>query len=218
MKNKTTQCSFVGWGHHPCANHEHFHVYLTYKRQTGNVVTRQTFDRAPHLTRPPTAHISRGGYVILLWIEVARLLTAVRFDHITHDLLWIKKIIGNSSIQPHSQLTIYGCNNVSTTLNESCENIIQESYVSVATTLSGNFERKWGKCSLSTQRLASFLIHLCLSCFFGYNLLPIAHFLRLTKTYQFMWVYNSDINKRYIWEFRPVKVILNIVWHWKWAT
>ena len=63
----------------------------------------------------------------------------------------------------------------------------------------------------------SFLIH-CLSCFFGYNLLPYANFLKLTKTYQFMWVYNSDINQRYIWEFRPVKVILNIVWQWKWAT
>ena len=71
---------------------------------------------------------------------------------------------------------------------------------------------------LSIQRLASFLIHLCLSCFFGYNLLPYATFLKLRKTYQFMWVYNSDIHKRYIWEFRPVKVILNIVWHWKWAT
>ena len=33
-----------------------------------------------------------------------------------------------------------------------------------------------------------------------------------------MWVYNSDIHKRYIWEFRPVKVIMNIVWHWIWAT
>ena len=54
--------------------------------------------------------------------------------------------------------------------------------------------------------------------FFGCNLLPIANFLKLTKTYQFMWVYNSDIHKRYIWEFRPVKVILNIVWHCKWAT
>ena len=71
---------------------------------------------------------------------------------------------------------------------------------------------------LSTQRLASFLIHLCLSCLFGYNLLPFANFLKLTKTYKFMWFYNSDINKRYIWEFRPVKVIMNIVWHWKWAT
>ena len=40
--------------------------------------------------------------------------------------------------------------------------------------------------TLSTQRLASFLIHLCLSCFFGYNLLPNANFLKLTKTYQFM--------------------------------
>ena len=74
------------------------------------------------------------------------------------------------------------------------------------------------RVSLSTQRLASFLIHLCLSCFFGYNLFPYANFLKLTKTYQFMWVYNSDINKIYIWELRPVKVILNIVWHWKWAT
>ena len=74
------------------------------------------------------------------------------------------------------------------------------------------------KSSLSTQRLASVLICLCLICFLGYNLLPYANFLKLTKTYQFMRVYNSDIHKRYIWEFRPVKVILNIVWNWKWAT
>ena len=43
--------------------YEHVHVYLAYRRQTGNVVTRQTFARAPRLsdiTRPPTAHISRG--------------------------------------------------------------------------------------------------------------------------------------------------------------
>ena len=43
-----------------CANYEHFHVYLAYRRQTGTVVTRQTYDRAPRLTRPPTAHFSRG--------------------------------------------------------------------------------------------------------------------------------------------------------------
>ena len=39
-----------------CAN---FHVHLAYRRQTGTVVTRQTYDRAPRLARPPTAHISR---------------------------------------------------------------------------------------------------------------------------------------------------------------
>ena len=44
------------------ANYEHFHVYLAYGRQTGTVVTHQTYDRAPRLTRPPTAHISRGGH------------------------------------------------------------------------------------------------------------------------------------------------------------
>ena len=43
------------------ANYEHFHVYLAYRRQTGTVVTRQTYDRAPRVTKPPTAHISRGG-------------------------------------------------------------------------------------------------------------------------------------------------------------
>ena len=48
------------------ANYEHFHVYLAYRRQTGNVVTHQTYDRAPRLTRPPTAHISRGVYVDLV--------------------------------------------------------------------------------------------------------------------------------------------------------
>ena len=43
-----------------CSHNEHFHVYLADRRQTGTVVTRQTFDRAPRLTKPPTAHISRG--------------------------------------------------------------------------------------------------------------------------------------------------------------
>ena len=47
------------------ANYEHFHVYLAYRRQTGTVVTRQTYDRAPRLTRPPTAHISRGAHCII---------------------------------------------------------------------------------------------------------------------------------------------------------
>ena len=42
-----------------CANYEHFHVYMAYKKQTRTVVTRQTYDRAPRLT--PTAQISRGG-------------------------------------------------------------------------------------------------------------------------------------------------------------
>ena len=49
------------------ANYEHFHVYLAYRRQTGTVVTRQTYDRAPHLTRPPTAHISRGDHTIQVY-------------------------------------------------------------------------------------------------------------------------------------------------------
>ena len=44
------------------ANYEYFHFYLAYRRQTGTVVTRQTYDRAPRLTKPPTAHISRGVY------------------------------------------------------------------------------------------------------------------------------------------------------------
>ena len=42
-----------------CSIYEHFHVYLAHRRQTGTVVTRQTYDRAPRLTKPPTAHISR---------------------------------------------------------------------------------------------------------------------------------------------------------------
>ena len=35
-----------------CANYEHFHVYLAYRRQTGTVVTRQTYmyERAPNKT------------------------------------------------------------------------------------------------------------------------------------------------------------------------
>ena len=44
-----------------CFNYEPFHVYLAYRRQTGNVVTRHAFDRAPCLTISPTAHISRGA-------------------------------------------------------------------------------------------------------------------------------------------------------------
>ena len=43
-----------------CANYEYFRVYLAYRRQTRTVVTRQTYDGAPRLTRPPTAHISRS--------------------------------------------------------------------------------------------------------------------------------------------------------------
>ena len=54
------------------ANYEHFHVYLAYRRQTGTVVTRQTYDRAPRLTRPPTAHISRGGSVSAAEMQVSR--------------------------------------------------------------------------------------------------------------------------------------------------
>ena len=52
-KNKTSQCSFVSY----CSHYEHCHVYLTYRRKTGNVMTCQTIDRAP------TAHISRGEYI-----------------------------------------------------------------------------------------------------------------------------------------------------------
>ena len=36
-----------------CSHYEHFHVYLACRRQTGTVVTRQTFDRAPRLTKWP---------------------------------------------------------------------------------------------------------------------------------------------------------------------
>ena len=36
-----------------CANYEHLHVYLAYRRQTGTVVTRQTYDRVPHLSNHP---------------------------------------------------------------------------------------------------------------------------------------------------------------------
>ena len=42
-----------------CANYAHLDVCLAHRRQTGTVVTRQTYDRAPRLTKPPTAHISR---------------------------------------------------------------------------------------------------------------------------------------------------------------
>ena len=46
-----------------CSSYEHLHVYLVYRRQTGTVVTRQTYDRAAPPNKSPTAHISRGGYV-----------------------------------------------------------------------------------------------------------------------------------------------------------
>ena len=61
------------------ANYEHFHVYLAYRRQTGTVVTRQTYDRAPRITRPPTAHISRGGNagILLSWSVVPLLQTYI---------------------------------------------------------------------------------------------------------------------------------------------
>ena len=36
-----------------CSNYEHLHVYLAYRRQTGTVVTRQTYDRAPRLINHP---------------------------------------------------------------------------------------------------------------------------------------------------------------------
>ena len=50
----------------------------------------------------------------------------------------------NDQIWLPTQLTIKGCSNVSTTVSESCENVFQKSYANVATTLSGNVERKWG--------------------------------------------------------------------------
>ena len=58
-----------------CSRYEYFHVYLAYRRQTGNVVTRQTFDRAPRLTRPLTAHISRGDLAKVVewgWVWVCQ--------------------------------------------------------------------------------------------------------------------------------------------------
>ena len=60
MKKNNFTMFVVKLGTPSRANYEHFHVYLAYRRQTGTVVTRQTYDRAPRLTRPPTAHISRG--------------------------------------------------------------------------------------------------------------------------------------------------------------
>ena len=65
MKKNNFTMFVVKLGTPSRANYEHFHVYLAYGRQTGTVVTRQTYDRAPRLTRPPTAHISRGGHVVL---------------------------------------------------------------------------------------------------------------------------------------------------------
>ena len=55
-----------------CSHYEHFHVYLAYRRQTGTVVIRQTFDRAPRKTKLPTAHISRQGdnrHLLIIYIH-----------------------------------------------------------------------------------------------------------------------------------------------------
>ena len=54
-KNKTSQC----WGHHPALT---TNISTSIWPIEETVVTRQTYDRAPRLTRPPTAHISRGVY------------------------------------------------------------------------------------------------------------------------------------------------------------
>ena len=51
----------------------------------------------------------------------------------------ISELVTDISFKMATQLTIYGCSNVSTTLSESCENVIREGYLSVATTLSCNF-------------------------------------------------------------------------------
>ena len=68
------------------ANYEHVHVYPAYMRQTGTVVTRQTYDRAPRLTRPPTAHISMGERdintkhcLVIFIIITVRILRCYRF-------------------------------------------------------------------------------------------------------------------------------------------
>ena len=53
------------------ANYEHFHLYLAYRRPTGTGMTRQTYDRAPRLTKPPTAHISRGEYAVYKDLQIA---------------------------------------------------------------------------------------------------------------------------------------------------
>ena len=67
------------------ANYENFHVYLAYRRQTGTVMTRQTYDRAPRLTRPPTAHISRGGCQALACGGARYLPTLIAlFMHVLH--------------------------------------------------------------------------------------------------------------------------------------
>ena len=74
MKKNNFTMFVVKLGTPSRANYEHSHVYLAYRRQTGTVVTRQTYDRAPRLTRPPTAHISRGDNAIgkILYFNVVR--------------------------------------------------------------------------------------------------------------------------------------------------
>ena len=95
-----------------------YKVYLAYRRQTENVVTCQTFDRAPRLTTPPTAHISRGDIVVWpnkvihFYLFIAFLVLCLNNVNVQHTLLtlsttavfkWImmSPCMFNGIIKPH---------------------------------------------------------------------------------------------------------------------
>ena len=70
-----------------CANYEHCYVYLAYGRQTGTVLTRQTYDRAPSLTKTPTAHISKGEYIRAPDIQYMMLLSMFPKENISQVIM-----------------------------------------------------------------------------------------------------------------------------------
>ena len=47
-----------------CSNYEHFLVYMAHRRQTGTVVTRQTYDRAHRLTKNHPLHTFQGVQLV----------------------------------------------------------------------------------------------------------------------------------------------------------
>ena len=66
-----------------CSNYEHFHVYLAYRRHTGTVVTRQTYDRAPRQTKPPINKYTFQGVELSIpgsidvAVQIAKLLNLI---------------------------------------------------------------------------------------------------------------------------------------------
>ena len=96
-----------------CFQYEHFHVYLAYR---GNVVTRQTFDRAPRITKPPTARISRGDNTVWCcqvetifenqpdWALQWLLLLSVRAACLMHYTVGSAKLGGGGIVNPYVRI------------------------------------------------------------------------------------------------------------------